>query len=474
MTTHVRRDAWLLQAGGPWDPVTLAYAHAVREMQTRGKGDSTSWMYQAGVHGSAAPPPRGAIWNQCQHGGWFFLPWHRMYLYHFERIVRSIIVSQGGSADWTLPFWNYDGGGTSNSFPPAFREPSLPDGSANPLLVADRAPGINAGAGLPAAVTSSVRAFQSLNFSPLPAPGFGGGQVGPVHFSGLYGALELTPHNNVHVQIGGLMGDPDTAALDPIFWLHHANIDRLWSEWIAAGSGRSDPTDSGWLSSAFAFKDETGRRVQMRSRDTLDTAAQLGYTYERRPPPFERPHIEERLVAKVQGPENPPEMVGASEHHLVLAGQPASIEVPIDARTRTARLAEGADRSPRHAYLNIEDIEAEGNPGTVYAVFVDEPKAELPDPLDDPNYVGNVSFFGIEQFKNQRRDAHAHGMRHTFEITDQIRRLQESGAWDEGHLQVAFQPLSLVPPEGIELKEFAEPVSQTSPVRIGRVSLFFD
>ena len=49
----------------------------------------------------------------------------------------------------------------------------------------------------------------------------------------------------VHVLVGGsdpnsnlpgLMSDPDTAGLDPIFWLHHANIDRLWEVW------RQNPT----------------------------------------------------------------------------------------------------------------------------------------------------------------------------------------------------------------------------------------
>ncbi len=59
------------------------------------------------------------------------------------------------------------------------------------------------------------------------------------------GFLEHSPHDNVHGDIGGalnnvfnnrlaqgLMSNPCTAALDPIFWLHHANIDRLWEVWL--------------------------------------------------------------------------------------------------------------------------------------------------------------------------------------------------------------------------------------------------
>ena len=57
----------------------------------------------------------------------------------------------------------------------------------------------------------------------------------------------MQPHNVVHSALGGLMGDPDTAAQDPIFWLHHANVDRLWNHWIQQGGGRADPSDAAWL-----------------------------------------------------------------------------------------------------------------------------------------------------------------------------------------------------------------------------------
>ncbi|QRV78699.1 tyrosinase [Ceratobasidium sp. AG-Ba] len=41
------------------------------------------------------------------------------------------------------------------------------------------------------------------------------------------------PHNRVHLIVGGLghMGDNDTAGFDPIFFLHHCNVDRLLSFW---------------------------------------------------------------------------------------------------------------------------------------------------------------------------------------------------------------------------------------------------
>ena len=59
----------------------------------------------------------------------------------------------------------------------------------------------------------------------------------------------MQPHNNVHGLIGGhggLMTRPASAALDPIFWLHHANIDRLWQTWNQGPPARPDPPDSFW------------------------------------------------------------------------------------------------------------------------------------------------------------------------------------------------------------------------------------
>jgi len=49
-------------------------------------------------------------------------------------------------------------------------------------------------------------------------------------------------HNGVHLYIGGIWAPAsgavaggtmiyDTSPNDPVFWLHHANIDRLWAEW---------------------------------------------------------------------------------------------------------------------------------------------------------------------------------------------------------------------------------------------------
>jgi tyrosinase len=42
--------------------------------------------------------------------------------------------------------------------------------------------------------------------------------------------LESRPHGAVHTAIGGDMM-PSTSPNDPIFFMHHAQVDRLWALW---------------------------------------------------------------------------------------------------------------------------------------------------------------------------------------------------------------------------------------------------
>jgi tyrosinase len=79
----------------------------------------------------------------------------------------------------------------------------------------------------------------------------------------------------VHNIIGNVMGGI-TSPTDPIFWLHHANVDRLWSAWELAGGGRIVPplSDSYWNGN-FAY----ATRLSMARSKTIDTRTYLGYYY---------------------------------------------------------------------------------------------------------------------------------------------------------------------------------------------------
>jgi hypothetical protein len=476
-STYARREAWGLEATTTFDPITLAYAKAVQVMQARPASDPTSWAWQAAVHGTFAAAPPGANWNVCQHQGWFFLSWHRMYLYFFERIVRKAVLDAGGPADFALLYWNYDRPFPSNTLPPAFRAPTLPDGTANPLFIAspNRNAGLMAGGQVPATATSSTAAMAQTAFSSPPfGTSFGGGRVGPAQFAGSTGQLEFTPHNAMHPTIGGplidpcqggLMSDPFCAALDPIFWLHHANVDRLWNNWLTLGGGRANPSQAAWLNQSFVFHDENGTQVTLSGADIVDTAAQLGYVYDDAALPSQRMMV----LAATPPPSGPPELAAATERPLELVGDTASVRLTVPDSSR--RLVEAAGAEQGRVLVNVEDIEAEQDPGLAYAVYLTVPG----DPDPESRHIGNVSFFGIRLMNDPDR---AHdgppGFPHTFDATDVVRALKEQNLWDPAAVTVTFDPIRILPPPGGELppEAQAEARAPTPPVRIGRVSLF--
>jgi hypothetical protein len=478
-TFFVRRDIWELEKSGPFDPITLAYAKAVKVMQQRPATDPTSWSFQAAIHGSYNNPPPGAAWNQCQHQGWFFFPWHRMYLYYFERIVRKAVLAAGGPADFALPYWNYSKPFPANTLPTGFRTATLPDSTANPLSLASprRLQAIMNGGQLSPTDTNISIAMGRTAFS-TPTPGFGGGKVGPQHFGNFSdsGALELTPHNTIHVALcaspsgqcqGALMIDPNCSALDPIFWLHHANVDRLWNDWLALGGTRVNPPDNAWRNASFAFYDENGTKVTMTVAQVLDSANQLRYIYDD-VPSFEMASPPPEDAPQAGGP---PELVAATDEPLTLAGGSASVTLSAPGETHEL-LSNAAAPGPGRVLVTIDDIKADINPGVVYAVFLNAPDDDG-DPLK--YHIGNIALFGIEKMNDpDERHEGAPGFQHVFDATEVAGQLAEEGRWDPSAVTVTFEPSKVLPPPGEEDtwdSGQTEEEATVPPIEIGRVSL---
>ena len=250
-----------------------ALKRGVREMRRRSqvnRNDPRGWIFQANIHGTRdANPP--AAWNQCRHASAHFLSWHRAYVYYFERILRQA----SGDPTLTLPYWDWTDP-AQQGLPAAFKD------TQSPLFVSQRQMN-QAGSTLPPSIRSA--AVQALNLrSFFPASGSAGFGVLNASGSGK-GRLEQPPHDSVHVVVGGnggLMIDPATAAQDPIFWLHHCNVDRLWELWLRRGGGRANPTTAAWRDETFRrFVDESGNTAAPLKVSQLGRTADLGYTYDR-------------------------------------------------------------------------------------------------------------------------------------------------------------------------------------------------
>jgi hypothetical protein len=76
-----------------------------------------------------------------------------------------------------------------------------------------------------------------------------------------------------------------------MFYLHHANIDRLWESWNRLGN--DNPTDPKYLNRTFAYGDRSGKRVDL-PVSSGDRTAQLAYGYDS----YEKPPRPQTLTAE--------------------------------------------------------------------------------------------------------------------------------------------------------------------------------
>jgi tyrosinase len=172
--------------------------------------------------------------ERASHGTPEFLPWHRWFIYQFELAIRS--VADPPFRCMSLPYWDWelDAGneGMSSVFSP--ESFSVFEGRNRYGRCQFQ---INRGEG----AGSCLRRVLNFDFpvwgeGRLVALIRGYSQYGddfpndPTRVNGFRAALEGGPHAALHNFIGGSMAD-HTAPNDPLFWIHHANVDRIWSLW---------------------------------------------------------------------------------------------------------------------------------------------------------------------------------------------------------------------------------------------------
>ncbi len=276
------------------------------------------------------------------------------------------------------------------------------------------------------------------------------------------GPLEGTPHGAVHVGVGGLMGSFNTAALDPVFWLHHANIDRIWEIWRTMPD-RADTTEAAWLTGVtFHFHDENRTTLTETVQEVLDTATQLGYSYE----DITAPVALEALVPTAPAPDNPPELVGASDRAIALAGE--TTDVTFEIAPPMGPLAEDATSVSR-AFLRIEDVTSPAPVGVTYKVYLNVGGGQPA--VDDDHFVGVAAFFGIEETAS--RDNDHGGLRLAFDITGLYQRFTAEGRWSD-QVSVTFVPQYVEPAaQPIQLPGAqASAPQEPGNARVGRVSVF--
>lgn len=477
--TYTRREVRKL--GEPWNETLLWYSRAVGALSQRPLTDKLSWRYLAAMHDFDLPlwkrlgyyadgeafPPNDEIedhyWQQCQHQSWYFLPWHRAYLLSFERIVRATVKSLGGPSDWSLPYWNYSSNqANARMLPAAFTQLTMPGGEKNWLYVEARY-----GNEVRQASASLVGRLEDNDFVGVdagPLAAFGGPKTSFSLSGDSEGLIEALPHDFVHVDVGGrggLMSDPRTAALDPIFWLHHANIDRLWAVWLARSNLNKNPTDPAWLDGptdrVFAVFDEMGQDMHSHPRDVLDLDA-LGYQYDDISDPLAGTsrHQTRMRLFNLELPidfggiampkKSVPEVIGATDRKLSLGSNPTSARIMLSKpaaqkvkRSLTeATLMSLHAREPDRVFLRLENITGDNGAAT-FDVYVSPPDGSSQEQL-----AGRFALFGLERASDKNLEHGGGGLTKVVEITDLVDKLHVQGQELPDALDVRLVPTNEV------------------------------
>ena len=504
--TYVRKNVWDL--GGTWADPILWYARGVAAMQKRAIAERTSWKFYAAMHGFYQPLwhalghlkateqlPSSRVmkkfWKQCQHGSWYFLPWHRGFLLALEANIRAEVVQLGGPADWALPYWNYFKSGQS-ALPAEFRTANWPDPGTNPLYVQQRyGPNSDFNVYVPLHDVD-LQAMGDAHFTGVSSggsTGFGGVDTGFSHSGRHPGGIEFQPHNWVHGLVGGadpnnstlpgLMSDPDTAALDPIFWLHHANIDRLWASWNHGPPAHKDPSAQTWLKGpasvgqrAFVMPMPDGTTWEYTPEELVHLSA-LNYRYDDLSPKgvaaaaVVQPAAA-AVVASGQGGDAVPadsnvELVGANEQAVTVRSA-ATTAVRLDAGTRqrvAAAFAPDAAAEPGAAgaervFLNLENVRGRSD-ASAFRVYVGVPDGEDVDSYPD-RLAGSVAPFGLRKASEPDGEHAGQGLNFVIDITRIVNQLHAEGSFDVDDLPVRIVPVRAL--------------ADAAQVSIGRVSIF--
>ncbi|MGY3317456.1 tyrosinase family protein [Arthrobacter sp. TE12232] len=187
-----------------------------------------------------------------------FLSWHRVYLYEFEQLLQTV------HPDITIPYWDW----------------SSPAEQAVPGWLVNVRPVVNVPRPGPGRITVT-RFPGTMGFTLTDVIG-GAVDASIASLATVENATDFTSfasglesiHDLVHVWVGGrrgTMGRLDRAPADPLFWMHHANIDRLWFQWQKSpqGQGQRPNLQGGdMIMDPWAFTDS----------DTEDLAT-FKYTY---------------------------------------------------------------------------------------------------------------------------------------------------------------------------------------------------
>ena len=398
---HVRRNIHDLWQQNPNHPIIETYKQGITAMRALPSNHPHSWDTQANIHNL-----------HCDHATWYFLPWHRAYLLYFEEAIRAVT----GDNSFALPYWDWT---DPMRIPDVFYTGSL-------AHTRNRSLGST---------------FDQFTFNTdmlddiMDLQGF---QAFASFENGGFGELEGSPHNNIHVWVGDDMGRVADAGNDPLFWCHHANVDRIWALWNEMGNVNSDDTD--WLNHMFNdhFFDGSGSSIDVSVSDMVSTynLGNLSYRYDDQSataPPTAIGDLP-RIYKKIAGLEF---AVGP----MMSAGVNAVVTQTVTPSAAFfTKLDEILDQPEDEfleemVYLEIKGVMPPENDNILVGVFLNSDNLTVNTSPDDRHFVGTFSFF-LHGGTNGTDDHDHSNLNYYFDITPTLRNLKGTSTFPTSTIKV--------------------------------------
>ena len=270
---------------------------ALSIMRENGCTDPMSWYYQGAMHWIPDSIGKNPLcesystvadlkeaWDNCTHSPSgkekiHFLVWHRLYIWHFEKIVRKL----SGKKDFALPYWAYTNNNSSDKI-----MPSLLRDQKSSLYESCRFDSVNNGFPISGETERALDMTKLMTYT---------------DYKSFCLSINAAPHGAMHDYIGagndttgllqfnnpitnsisntGLMGWVPTAGFDPVFWLHHSNIDRVWQQWTNSENGKMITLEE--LKSVewpYVFFDENGNKVEYTMEEVIKIIYDMDYDFD--------------------------------------------------------------------------------------------------------------------------------------------------------------------------------------------------
>jgi tyrosinase len=438
------------------DPIVETYRDGIRILKERRTG--ATWQSVTAIHGTEQG------FNLCPHGNWYFLPWHRAYLVMIEQIIRDVTRNPA----FALPYWDWT---ANRSLPPHFTEPNY-NGRPNALFETRRymardetIPDDISGD----QVLQEILAERNFEiFGTTRARGQNSTDPRWIRARGASGPLERQAHDNIHGIVGGegsngpgLMAT-SMSALDPIFWLHHCNIDRIWAVWNQGGG--QNTTNNLWLNMTFAnhFQRSNGQTYSATVRG-LQEILPLGYRYGLGPQAPARPPSEDVAAIAFNAPAAtrtrslgaPPPSTRFAAPAARAAAQTGVTEFIVSTNRNivapvvrspapsAARSIAGttvtATSTGKRVLALISDFSQPDGATTAVRVFVNTNSVTSNTPVTEPGFVGTFGFFGG---KHEGHAGHAPSSL-IVDLTKTLRRLEAAGRPVGDDIRVQIVPISV-------------------------------